>query len=108
MIANGNNNDGSISFNNAFNWDFNRNDGISGGAFDFIGIAAHELGHSLGFISGVDTLDGNASGTFYNDRQFTYVSPLDLLRYSTDSKMLTRSIGLPISRQIFFARWWCD
>ncbi|PSB57565.1 NF038122 family metalloprotease [Chamaesiphon polymorphus] len=86
LIANGNNNDASISFNNAFNWDFNRNDGISGGAFDFIGIAAHELGHSLGFLSGVDTLDGNASGTFYNDSQFTYVSPLDLLRYSPDSK----------------------
>jgi hypothetical protein len=86
LIANGNNNDASISFNNAFNWDFNRNDGISGGAFDFIGIAAHELGHSLGFLSGVDTLDGNASGTFYNDSQLTYVSPLDLLRYSTDSK----------------------
>jgi hypothetical protein len=77
--------DASISFSNQFSWDFNRNDGITAGAFDFVGIAAHEIGHSLGFISGVDILDGNSAGTFYNDNQFTYVNPLDLFRYSSDS-----------------------
>jgi hypothetical protein len=86
LLPNETSNDASISFNNIFNWDFNRNDGISGGAFDFVGIAAHELGHSLGFGSGVNILDSNGSGTLYNDNQYTYVSPLDLFRYSTDSK----------------------
>ncbi len=79
--------DGNISFNTGFNWDFNRNDGISAGAFDFVGIAAHEIGHALGFYSGVDILNGNSSPTqSYNDDAFTYVNPLDLFRYSTDSK----------------------
>jgi hypothetical protein len=78
--------DASISFSNLFTWDFNRNDGINSGAFDFVGIAAHEIGHALGFMSGVDILDSNSSDRFYNDNQFTYVTPLDLFRYSTESK----------------------
>jgi hypothetical protein len=85
LVANNTISDASISFSNRFTWDFNRNDGITIGAFDFVGIAAHEIGHSLGFISGVDILDGNSAGTFFNDNQFTFVSPLDLFRYSSDS-----------------------
>jgi hypothetical protein len=86
LLGNTNSADASISFSNSFAWDFDRNDGISSGAFDFIGIAAHEIGHALGFMSGVDILDGNSTSRFYNDNQFTYVSPLDLFRYSTESK----------------------
>lgn len=52
--------DGSVSFSTAFNWDFDRSDGIAAGAFDFIGVAAHEIGHALGFRSGVDLADVNA------------------------------------------------
>jgi hypothetical protein len=51
-----------------------------------VGIAAHEIGHALGFMSGVDILDTNGSSQYYNDNQFSYVSPLDLFRYSADSK----------------------
>jgi hypothetical protein len=86
LQSNGTSIDASIAFSNLFTWDFNRSNGITSGAFDFVGIAAHEIGHALGFMSGVDILDGNSSSTYYNDNQFTYVSPLDLFRYSTDSK----------------------
>ncbi len=77
--------DGFIQFSSNFTFDFNPNDGIALNAFDFVGVAAHEIGHTLGFISGVDILDINSSGTFFNDNQFTYVSGLDLFRYSADS-----------------------
>jgi hypothetical protein len=78
--------DASITFGNAFTFDYNSSDGISSGAFDFVGIAIHEIGHVLGFISGVDILDGNStSPNFFNDNDFTYVSPLDLFRYSAAS-----------------------
>jgi hypothetical protein len=86
LQGNSTSSDASISFSSLFNWDFNRSDGISSGAFDFVGIAAHEIGHALGFMSGVDILDTNSSSRYYNDNQFSYVSPLDLFRYSTDSK----------------------
>ncbi len=52
--------DGSVSFSTAFNWDFDRSDGLTPGFFDFVGVAAHEIGHALGFRSGVDLADVNA------------------------------------------------
>jgi hypothetical protein len=77
--------DGNISFSSSFTWDFNPNDGITAGAFDFIGVAAHEIGHALGFISGVDVLDLNRSGNF-GDHQFVYIAPTDVFRCSPESK----------------------
>ena len=78
--------DGFIEFSNAFTYDYDQSNGITSGAFDFTGLAVHELGHALGFISGVDILDGNSSaGTFYPASAFTYVAPLDLFRCSAAS-----------------------
>lgn len=76
--------DASITFSRFINWDFDRSDGITTEAYDFIGVAAHEIGHALGFISGVDFLDYN--GDFnYNDNPLSVVSTADLFRFSTDS-----------------------
>ena len=52
--------DGSVSFSTLFTWDFDPTDGITPGSIDFVGVAAHEIGHALGFRSGVDTADINA------------------------------------------------
>lgn len=79
--------DASIRFGTAFTWDYDPSNGITPGSFDFVGIAAHEIGHALGFVSGVDTLDGNSppvNGPFSAD-QFTFVNSLDLFRFSSAS-----------------------
>lgn len=74
--------DGAITFSNSFAYDLNPADGITPGQFDFVGLAAHEIGHALGFISGVDVLD-TTSGLTANG--YPVVSGLDLFRYSSQS-----------------------
>ena len=87
ISGNPNTSDATIQFSSNFSWDFDRSNGISGGTFDFVGVAAHEIGHALGFISGVDILDANSppnAGPF-PDHDFTYVSTPDIFRFSTGS-----------------------
>ena len=81
-------NDAAISFNSDFNWDFDPSDGITPNHFSFIAVAAHEIGHALGFVSGVDILDGNSppiTPTAFFDHEFTFVSPVDIYRFSAES-----------------------
>lgn len=86
-----NNVDAAITFGDTWNWDFNRTDGIASNAFDFIGVAAHEIGHALGFVSGVDFLDLNRAGD-NPDTFFNHISPTDVFRCST----LSREAGADI------------
>lgn len=79
--------DASITFSSEFNWDFDQSDGIDANHFNFVFVAAHEIGHMLGFTSGVDILDINSppqGGPFSSD-QFTHVSSADIFRFSTNS-----------------------
>lgn len=65
--------DGAINFNSTFSFDFDNSDGVGAGQMDFETVAAHEIGHALGFASFVDSIVGGA----------TAISPftLDLLRF---------------------------
>ena len=69
--------DGDITFSTLFGFDFDNSDGITPGLYDFEGVAAHEIGHLLGFFSAVDDIDFILPGTANDIRP----SPLDLFRF---------------------------
>jgi len=77
--------DGVVVFNSAYQWDFDPTNGIEADHMDFFGVAIHEIGHTLGFESGVDVLDVNGNGEFSDD-ELPYVSALDFLRFSNESE----------------------
>lgn len=68
-----------------YDWDFDPSNGITDGTVDFVGILAHELGHVLGFSSGVDALD---RGITTNAERWTWLNTLDLFRFSPESLAL--------------------
>lgn len=73
--------DASITFSSLFSWDFDQSNGVGAGLQDFVGVAIHEIGHALGFVSGVDIVDayiGNAT----NLDNFAIYGTLDIFRYS--------------------------
>ncbi|WP_206364508.1 NF038122 family metalloprotease [Sphingomonas pokkalii] len=93
-------NDANITFSSAFAFDFNPMNGISADRMDFIGVAIHEIGHALGFTSGVDVYDQysgvgpNATiGNALNWNNQTAGSVLDLFRYSSDPRNVAPGTG---------------
>lgn len=74
--------DGSIVFNSYWSnsFDFAHGATIDPAKMDFVGAAAHEIGHVLGFVSGVDDVDNQLYG--YPASNFS-INMIDLFRYST-------------------------
>ena len=70
------NTDATITFNSGFAFDYDNRNGVTG--IDFESVAAHEMGHALGFMSSVDDVD------YYKSLgQTAAVTPtvLDLFRF---------------------------
>lgn len=92
--------DGSVTFSSNFSFDFDPTDGITNGTFDFIGVAIHEIGHALGFVSGVDLFDyfgapnGPGAGALgYSLNDTSIFSALDMFRYSSDPNNIAPGSG---------------
>lgn len=97
--------DASIQFSSDFAFDYNPRDGIDPNKLDFVGVATHEIGHALGFLSGVDVYDElgtgspNASANCGTTaapllcqnlpaQQYSIGDVLDLFRFSNDPNKL--------------------
>lgn len=73
--------DGEIQFSNTFNFDFDPTNGITAGSYDFIGVAVHEMGHALGFLSGADDFNYSVGSGFPVDN-YWWGYGADMFRYS--------------------------
>lgn len=73
--------DGTIQFSSNINFDFDPTNGIAAGASDFIGVAVHEMGHALGFLSAADDFNYSVGSGFPVD-DFWWAYGLDMFRYS--------------------------
>lgn len=78
--------DAQIQFSSTFAFDFNPLDGIQSGTYDFIGVAIHEMGHALGFLSGADTFDYNVGSGFKPD-DYAFATTADLFRYTGEGSL---------------------
>jgi hypothetical protein len=74
--------DATITFSSNFAFDFDNSNGVGAGLFDFETVAAHEIGHALGFVSEVDSVD-----FLLNNSQTGNIDPttLDLFRFQNNT-----------------------
>ncbi|MDP7063175.1 MAG: NF038122 family metalloprotease [Planctomycetota bacterium] len=80
-----------INMNSDIHWDMDPSDGIESGHFDLVGTIAHELGHGLGFFSGLDS----PMYLMQPDRVF---SILDLYRFNNAGAESDRKLRWDLGR----------
>ncbi|MEL6489676.1 MAG: NF038122 family metalloprotease [Cyanobacteria bacterium J06621_3] len=86
--------DGYIVTNTSFDWsyDFSRSGEATEGTLDFLSMALHEIGHNLGFVSGLDgTIDFETLHSGKN--QVSDFTALDLFRHTVDTAEIENPDG---------------
>ena len=83
-----------LAGNSTVGWDHDalRSNNIGGNEIDFLSVAMHEVGHILGFNSGIDDegwlkvlAESQEEEKELKDKDFKFATPLDLYRYSNST-----------------------
>jgi hypothetical protein len=78
--------DMTLKINSDVRWDLNPNDGIKSGYFDLVGTLTREIGHGLGFFSGLDS-------ETYLTRPGSVFGVLDMFRFNDASGTMRWDLG---------------
>ena len=93
--------------NTSASWNYDLNN-ISNNKLDYLSVAVHEIGHNLGFVSGVDLMDIDSYADLnaliaeygseqafddYMDIVVDNATPMDMFRYSNESVALGNTVG---------------
>ena len=86
--------DGYVVINNSYDWnyDLTREAEAPENTLDFLTMALHELGHSLGFVSGLDGLI-EIDDLYSGETEIEGFTALDLMRYSDTSVTIDNPDG---------------
>jgi hypothetical protein len=101
--------DGQIRINSGFNWDLDLTPGTgSTGAdeFHYLSVALHEIAHTLGFTSGLDSNDwvtANSEGNATPDGEtaLDQVAALDMFRYDEFGNLNVAQVTDPDTQRFF-------
>ncbi|MGL5074618.1 MAG: NF038122 family metalloprotease, partial [Waterburya sp.] len=100
-----------LSSQSGVSWDYNssRNSNIQGRTLDFLSVALHEVGHILGFVSGMDdegwlnvVTEARTKNEVIKSDAMKFATPLDLFRYSSASSAVGK-IDLSVGGNSFFS-----
>lgn len=92
-------------------WDYDlvRNNNVDANSLDFLSVALHEVGHVLGFVSGMDdggwlnvVTEARNQNQAITDDAMAFSTPLDLFRYSADSAANSK-VDLSVGQEAFFS-----
>ena len=92
----------SLESSESVNWNYDYLGGSKEGTVDFLSVAQHEIGHAIGFISGIDYQGWSEDSQGYDGKALTHMTSMDLFRYSLASANLGMN-DLTFGESAFFS-----
>jgi hypothetical protein len=89
-----------LSVATSWSYNYSRSNSNASNTLDFLSVALHELGHVLGFVSGVD-LPGLPNNVFTGSQSVTDATPIQQLVPSTFRQAVTRRASFATPMDLF-------